>query len=186
MRMSRSVFRYQAKARDDAEVVALLQPLAEAHPRWGFRKLYQWLRNAGQPWNHKRVRRIYRALHLNLRRKPKKRLPSRQPQALRPPLLANERWSADFMCDSLMNGRTFRTFNVIDDYNREALWIEVDTSLPAVRVIRVLETIAAERGYPQAIRTDNGPEFLAGKLATWATQHQVELCFRSSARQIPQ
>lgn len=177
LRLSRSVFCYQAKPADDGQIVKLLQQLAEQHPRWGFRKMWQWLRNAGHPWNHKRVRRIYRALQLNLRRKPKKRLPSRQPQPLCQPTAANQSWSADFMSDSLVSGRTFRTFNVIDDYNREGLWIEVDTSLPAARVLRVLEAIAAERGYPQAIRTDNGPEFLAGKVAIWAKQHQVQLCF---------
>jgi len=177
MRLSRSVFRYQAKPADDGEIARLLQQLAEQHPRWGFRKMWQWLRNAGYVWNHKHVRRIYRTLQLNLRRKPKKRLPSRQPQPLRQTEQTNQCWSADFMSDSLMSGRRFRTFNVIDDYSREGLWIEVDTSLPATRVLRVLEAIAAWRGYPQAIRTDNGPEFLAGKIATWAQQHQVQLCF---------
>lgn len=81
------------------------------------------------------------------------------------------------MSDSLLSGRTFRTFNVIDDFNREALWIEVDTSLPAQRVQRVLDALARERGYPQRVRSDNGPEFLARSLAAWAAEHQVKLDF---------
>ena len=81
------------------------------------------------------------------------------------------------MSDSLLSGRAFRTFNVIDDFNREALWIEVDTSLPAQRVQRVLDALARERGYPQRVRSDNGPEFLARSLAAWAAEHQVALDF---------
>lgn len=127
------------------------------------------------------MRRIYRAIKLNLRRQPKKRLLIRAPQPLRQPLMLNQSWSADFMRDSLVSAPNrhpvFRSFEVIDHYNREALWIEVDTSLPAARVIRVLETIAVEQAYPQAIRTDNGPEVIAAKRATWATQHHMQLCF---------
>jgi len=83
----------------------------------------------------------------------------------------------DFMCDSLFCGRRFRTFNVVDDYNREALGIEVDLSLPAARVIRVLERIVAWRGYPAKIRMDNGPEFISATLAEWADAHHVRLEF---------
>jgi putative transposase len=83
----------------------------------------------------------------------------------------------DFMRDSLSSGRSFRTFNILDDYNREALWIEIDTSLPAERVIRCLEAIAAERSYPQRLRLDNGPEFISHKLADWAVQHNIALDF---------
>ena len=83
----------------------------------------------------------------------------------------------DFMSDSLFCGRRFRTFNVVDDYNREALAIEVDLSLPAPRVIRVLERIVAWRGYPAKIRMDNGPEFVSAALAEWADEHAVQLEF---------
>jgi putative transposase len=89
----------------------------------------------------------------------------------------NECWSADFMSDALWNGRRFRTFNVVDDFNREVLAIEVDTNLPAERVIRVLERIAAWRGYPLKLRSDNGPEFIAVALADWAEAHGVILEF---------
>ena len=176
--ISRSVHRYRPKKKETDELIAdWLQVLAERKPRWGFSKMFHWLRHQGHPWNHKRVRRVYRDVGLNIRIKPKKRLPSREPQPLVQPERANESWSVDFMSDALVTGRTFRTFNIIDDFNREALWIEVDTSLPAERVIRVFDTLATWRGYPRQIRSDNGPEFLSGKLERWAEKHGVELAY---------
>jgi putative transposase len=134
-----------------------------------------YLRNQGHIWNHKRIRRVYRAMALHLKRKPKKRLPARAAQTLVVPLQANQTWSLDFMSDSLSNGRAFRTLNVIDDFNREALWIEVDTSLPAERVVRVLEQLLDCRGKPTQIRMDNGPELISQRLESWAQEKQVDL-----------
>lgn len=171
--LSRSTYRYQAQRLDDTEIVEALTALAERHRRWGFDKMMDWLRKEGFKWNHKRVYRVYRELGLNRRVKPKKRLPARHPQPLLQPIAANQVWSIDFMSDSLTDGRAFRTLNLIDDFNREALHIEVDTSLPAARVIRVLEQVAGERGYPQAIRSDNGPEFLAHALTAWTTDRRL-------------
>jgi putative transposase len=175
--ISRTVYRYQAKKADDSEIEKVLMQLAERKPRWGFGKMFAWLRHNGHSWNHKRVQRVYRHLGLNLRIKPKKRLPKREPQPLSQPEVPNACWSMDFMSDALVTGRTFRTFNIIDDFNRELLWIEVDTSLPAERVIRVLDMIASWRGYPQRLRCDNGPEFISATMARWAEQNQVELAF---------
>jgi len=175
--LSRSGFRYQAKKPEDHEIQVELQELAESKPRWGFKKMDQYLKNQGFHWNHKRVYRVYCEMKLNLRVKPKKRLPSRTPKPLVVPEKANISWSLDFMSDSLESGRAFRTLNVIDDFNREALWIEVDTSLPAERVIRVLEIVALWRGYPQQLRIDNGPELVSHKLAAWAEEHKVVLAF---------
>jgi putative transposase len=177
MNISRSVYRYERKKPNDVEIVEQLRRLAERKPRWGFRKMYQRLRNQGHRWNHKRVRRVYREQGLNLRVKPKKRLPSRQPTSLKQPKSANESWSVDFMSDSLQSGRTFRTFNVIDDFNREALAIEIDTSLPSGRIVRVLDIIAVWRGYPRRLRSDNGPELISQQLETWAEKHDVLLDF---------
>jgi len=132
-----------------------------------------WLRTHGYRWNHKRVRRVYRKMGLHLRIKPKKRLPSRQPLPLAEPEGPNISWSMDFMNDSLVSGRRFRTLNIIDDFNRECLAIEIDTSLPSERVIRVLEGVCMRRGYPSCLRTDNGPEFLADKIDEWAARHGV-------------
>ena len=139
-------------------------------------RLITVLRRAGHPWDHKRVCHVYCALNLNLRRKGKKRLPSRNPEPLVVPADMNQCWSIDFMSDSLFCGRRFRTFNVVDDYNREALAIEVDLSLPSVRVVRVLERIAW-RGYPEKIRMDNGPEFISVTLADWADKYDIQLEF---------
>jgi putative transposase len=116
-------------------------------------------------------------MKLNKRRKHKRRLPQRNPEPLAVPEGLNECWSADFMSNSLWDGRRFRTFNVVDDYNREALAIEVDLSLPSRRVIRVFDQIAQWRGLPEKIRFDNGPEFVSIALAEWAETNGVELEF---------
>jgi len=119
----------------------------------------------GFRWNHKRV---YRELELNLRIKPKKRLVREKPEPVAVPEMINESWSMDFMHDQFNDGRSYRLLNVIDNFNREGLGIEVDFSLPAERVIRSLEQIIEWRGKPRSIRCDNGPEYISGKLATWA------------------
>jgi len=169
------VYRYQAKITDQDQIAQELRQLAERHRSWGYGKMIDYLKNQGHGWNHKRIYRIYCELALNLRRKPKKRLPARNAQVLAQPAQANQSWSLDFMSDSLTNGRAFRTLNILDDYNREALWIEVDTSLPAERVIRVLDLLLLWRGVPHQIRMDNGPELISQRLAAWAIEHDVEL-----------
>ena len=175
VQVSRCAYRYQTKRNADEPIAKELQHLAHRQPRWGCGKMTDYLRNQGQTWNHKRIRRVYRAMALHLKRKPKKRLPARTAQALVVPVQANQTWSLDFMSDSLSNGRTFRTLNVIDDFNREALWIEVDTSLPAERVVRVLETLLLERSTPCSIRMDNGPELISQRLESWAKEKHIEL-----------
>ena len=175
LQLSRCSFRYQAKPTADEPIVQELRQLAERQPRWGCDKMTDYLRNEGYAWNHKRIRRVYRALALHLKRKPKKRLPAREAQTLAVPQQRNQTWSLDFMSDALSNGRTFRTLNVIDDFNREALWIEVDTSLPAERVVRVLEQLLDGRGKPMSIRMDNGPELISKRLENWAQAQQIEL-----------
>lgn len=140
--------------------------------------MFDWIRHQDDPemqWNHKRVYRVYRELELNLRIKPKKRLPARESVPLDEAQEPNDCWSLDFMSDNLTDGRSYRVLNVIDDFNREGLAAEVDHSLPSERVVRVLDQIAEERGYPRKLRSDNGPEFIAQALAKWAEQHGVEL-----------
>ena len=148
---------YYKKRKDDSEVIAKLQSLAEKLPTRGFSVYYGRIRNEGLIWNHKRVKRVYDLLKLNIRRKHKRRLPSREKLPLEQPVSINQKWSMDFMSDALTDGRKFRTFNLIDDFNREVLAVEADTSLPARRVVRVLERVIWERGKPQSIRVDNGP-----------------------------
>ena len=175
--ISDSVYRYQPDAHRDDEVIARLQEAVERYPAYGFSKQFKILRRWGHPWNHKRVYRIYCALGLNKRRRGKKRLPSRNPEPLAVPAQANHCWSMDFMSDSLFCGRRFRTFNLVDDFNREVLAIEIDLNLPAPRVIRVLERAVAWRRYPNKLRMDNGPEFISAALAEWAEEHGIELEF---------
>lgn len=175
--ISRSGFRYQVKKPDDEAIKEQLNMIAERKPRWGFKKMFSYLKNQGHLWNHKRVYRVYCEMKLNLRVKPKKRLPTRHPKPLVVPTTANISWSLDFMSDSLSNGRAFRTLNIIDDFNREGLWIEVDTSLPAERLVRVLDMLGLWRGHPKQLRMDNGPELVSKKLKEWAEQNNVELAF---------
>jgi putative transposase len=177
LQISRSVYRYQAKQSTDAELREALLTLAARQPRWGAQKMIDYFENQGYGWNHKRVRRVYRELGLNLKVKPKKRLPVRDHQPLEVPSRANVSWSLDFMHDSLANGRPIRTLNILDDFNREALWIEVDTSLPAARVVRILDTLAQWRGYPDQLRIDNGPELISQTMSDWADEHDVRLAF---------
>ena len=175
--LRRSVNRYRSRPNRDGELVELLLQLAHQRPEEGFPKLFKRLRRQGWRWNHKRVHRVYCSLKLNKRRKGKKRLPTRCPLPLVVPEAMNECWSADFMSDALWDGRRYRTFNVVDDFNREILAIEVDFNLPAARVVRTLEQIAAVRGYPLKLRLDNGPELVSIALAEWAEEHGVTLEF---------
>ncbi len=128
-------------------------------------------------WNHKSVYRIYRELELNLRIKPKKRLVREKPQPLAVPETINDSWPMDFMHDQLSDGRSYRLLNVIDDYNREGLCIEVDFSLPAERVIRTLDHIIEWRCKLRSIRCDNGPEYVSGKLLAWTKSQDIHLAF---------
>ena len=155
--ISESCYRYESKQNaENAEIVDWLLRLTDNHRNWGFGLCYLYLRNVkGFGWNHKRIYRIYRELELNLRIKPRRRLVREKPEALTVPEAINQVWSMDFMHDKLEDGRSIRLFNVIDDFNREALGIEVDLSLPSQRVIRSLQQIISWRGKPQVIRCDN-------------------------------
>lgn len=160
---------------DDSQIEDTLSKLAEKYRRYGFRKLFQKIRQLGHTWNHKRVYRIYCHMQLNLRRKPKKRLPSREKIILTAPLESNISWSMDFMSDALKGGRRFRTVNVIDDFNREVLGIKASFSLPAKHVTDFLDFIAFKRGYPCQLRVDNGPENISKEMVTWSQTHGVQI-----------
>lgn len=179
MGISETCYRYEAKLSSENQQIAdWLLRLTTTHKRWGFGLCFLYLRNVkGYGWNHKRVYRIYRELELNLRIKPKRRIKRDYPGELDVPKAANQVWSMDFMSDQLINGKTFRTFNVMDDYNREGLGIEVDISLPSARVIRALEQVIEWRGRPAALRCDNGPEYLSQTLVDWANKHRITLLY---------
>lgn len=175
--ISQTCYRYEAQRNIENEQIAnWLVRLTDNNRSWGFGLCYLFLRNVkGYQWNHKRVYRIYKELELNLRIKPRKRLIREVPEALNVPEAINQIWSMDFMHDQLQDGRSFRLLNVIDDFNREALGIEVDFSLPLERVIRALNQIIEWRGKPKAIRCDNGPEYISGKLIAWADAQRIRI-----------
>jgi putative transposase len=178
MSVSKTAYYYRAKKRTgDIEVEACLKKLADEHKRWGFDKMMMRLKMDNKPWNHKRVYRIYCDLGLNLRIKPRKRIPKGEAKALIQPLSPNVCWSVDFMSDVLSCGSKFRTFNVVDDYNRECLLIEPSVTLPARRVTQLLDEIAVLRGYPDVIRVDHGPEFESYAFKEWAKHRGILIHF---------
>lgn len=174
MDLSRSMWYYESK-RDDSEIIKKLGEMAEKLPTHGFDEYYGRIRNEGLKWNRKRVLRVYRMIQLNLRRKRKKRLPVRTKESLQQPIRINQTWSMDFINDSLIYGRRFRVLNIMGDYNREALAIESDFSLPAERVKKSLDEVIFWRGKPKEIRVDNGPEFISNVLLQWATENEIRI-----------
>ena len=177
--ISETCYRYQAKLSSENLLIAdWLLRLTQTHKRWGFGLCYYYLRNTkGFTWNHKRIYRIYRELELNLRIKPRRRIKRDRPEPLSVPQQINQIWSMDFMNDALDNGNKFRTFNVLDDYNREGLTVDVDLSMPSSRVIRSLNQVIEWRGKPDALRCDNGPEYISRELIEWANDQKITLLF---------
>lgn len=163
--LSRTVYFYQPDTRRDEPVIHTLTELAERYSRYGFKKLFQLLRRQGNTWKHKRAHRIYCLLKLNFCRKGKQRLPVRDPAPLsaKPELV--HRFYARLVCS-----RRFRTFYVVDDFNREAVAVEINLNIPAQRVVRVLDRIVSNRGYPLKIQMDNGPELVSLALAQCAEE----------------
>lgn len=178
VKLSRTVFHYSSVTvgRDDI-VINELNRLAGQHPGYGFWKMYYRLRMEGFIWNHKRVHRIYTSMKLNIRRKHKRRLPNREAIAMSIPVLPNQMWSMDFMSDSLYDGRRVKIFNVIEDYNRQALAIEADTSMTSKRITEILDRLIEKYGKPVAIRTDNGPEFMSHIFMDWCHRRRIQQQF---------
>ena len=174
LHMSKTAYYYKS-CRDDSEVMEKLRTYAEKMPTRGFGEYRKLIRKEGIGWNHKRIKRVYNLMKLNLRRKHKRRLPNRIKTPLIVPEGMNHTWSMDFMHDALENGRKVKVLNLIDDFNREVLAIEIDTSLCGSRVKRVLERVMEWRGKPKFIRTDNGPEFISHELADSCKGLDIEI-----------
>jgi len=165
--------RYQSRRSDEALRTRLVE-LAREKPRFGYRRLHVLLRRSGEAVNHKRVHRVYREAGLGLRRRKRKHC-VREGTPLRAWTAANEEWALDFAHDAVGCGRAIRVLSVVDGYTRECLALEVDTSFASRRVTRVLEGIMAERGTPQIIRCDNGPELTSRHFLAWCIEHKIEL-----------
>jgi putative transposase len=171
-------------AAKDAPVIDAINEVLDSRvrARWGFWKCDGWLDQKQRAINHKRLYRVYKSMGLNHKRRTKKRVYARVRQPLAAPAQVDHQWSMDFMQDTLYCGRCFRTLNIFDEGTREVLAIEVDTSLPAARVIRVLEQLKDSRQLPTQIRVDNGPEFVSAKLQAWCDSHHVTLHFIQPGR----
>jgi putative transposase len=176
--LSTATWRYQRQL--DAMNLRLLERLqahAAERPRFGYRRLHTLVDREGLHVNHKRVYGVYRSAGLQVRRRRRKRLTRGQRVPLPLPSRRGERWSMDFTVDTLADGRGFRTLNIVDDFTRECLAIEVDRSLPGLRVVRVLDRLAETVGLPDVLVMDNGPEFSGRTLDTWADARGVQLRF---------
>lgn len=170
----RSMYYYK-KTKDDSLVESKLLKLAEDKPTRGFGHYYGLIRNEGLIWNHKRVKRVYNKLKLNIRRKKKRRVPARIKEPLVNAMKINQTWSMDFMHDALETGRKVKVLNIIDEYNREVLNIDIASSITGNRVVEVLSNIIDWRGKPEEIRVDNGPEFISSVLVSFCEKNEIKL-----------
>jgi putative transposase len=176
--LSTATWRYQRRTSEtNVTVLTRLQAHAAVRARFGYRRLHILLAREGLAVNHKRVHRIYQAAGLQVRRRRRKRLTRAERVPLPPASQRLERWSMDFTADTLADGRHFRTLNIVDDFSRECVAIEVDRSLPGLRVTRVLDRLDAAIGLPKTIVVDNGPEFAGRTLDAWAYARGVTLRF---------
>ncbi|NND09138.1 MAG: IS3 family transposase [Saprospiraceae bacterium] len=169
--------KYRKPVKDDREVENKLMQLAVKYPTRGVDWYYLKIRQEGHKWNRKRILRIYRKLNLQKRRKHKRRINRPYKQGLSQPLMPNVTWSMDFMSNGLEDGRTVCILTIIDDYNRECLAIECGISIQSTRVIRVLEQLIEQRGQPEQIRTDNGPEFTSHAFSIWCESKGIDPLF---------
>ncbi len=178
MLVVRGTCRYMAVIRQaNDELRQKLRELAMVRRRFGYRRLHALLRREGYEANHKRVYRLYVEEKLWVRKRNRKRRMARPRAPMLAPTGVNQVWSMDFVSDALASGRRFRSLNITDDYSREALAIEVDTSLGGIRVVRMLDRLKVERGLPRQIRSDNGPEFISKAVEQWAYENGVDWHF---------
>jgi len=175
--VARSSYRYRSVAADQTPLRLRLRDLAATRVRYGYRRLHILLRREGWRVNHKRVYRLYREEGLGIRVKRRKKLAS-APRVLPPPAQRpQERWSLDFLSDSLADGRRFRVLTIVDNVSRVSPAIAIGTSLPGERVVALLDRLRSTVGVPQRIAIDNGPEFISKALDAWAYQNGVQLEF---------
>ena len=177
-----SSYYYRRHGRDETVLLEAMRQVARERRRWGCPRITDRLRRMGFGDNHKRIERIYRAAGLQVRRRVRKRVARGEREPLVQPAGVNQVWAMDFMSDQLSDGRRIRILNIIDVYSRECLRIEVDRSLPGLRVIRALEELREVRGLPERILTDNGPEFTCRAMDQWAHARDVKRQFIEPGR----
>jgi putative transposase len=177
LRLQRSTFNYQARPDRNAGLVEEVHELAQRHPRYGYRRVWALLRRRDRWVNRKHVHRLWKRAKLQVRKVTRKRGPARAAsipvQALQP----GHVWTYDFLHDHCLNGTPLKVLTVMDEFTREGLAIEVATSLPAQRVLTVLEGLVVTHGRPQFIRSDNGPEFIALAVRGWLAQHHMRTLY---------
>lgn len=172
--LSRSVYYYERKLESDQDIAGAFSEIHEQYPSNGFYQLYHRLRNKGMKWGKSRAFRVYKSLGLSLqRRKTKKRI-KRPKQPLKKLETTNQVWCMDFMHDQLGNGESFRTLNILDEFSRESLCMHSDRSISSKQVIRLLNQLIDFRGKPEAIRSDNGSEFLSKDIVDWGKKHEID------------
>ncbi len=177
MDISRTVYNYQPHRANDSALRQRLRELARQRRRFGSPRLHILLRRENLVVNHKRTERIYGEEGLALRRKRRRKGAAVARVILPPPQGVNQKWSMDFVSDSIVTGRRFRALTIVDNYSRECPAIEVDTSLAGLRVVKVLERLSETRGLPEVITVDNGPEFTGKALDEWAYRKGIKLNF---------
>lgn len=171
--MSRSNYHYQSCRGDDSRLRQAIRHKAQQRKRWGYRRLQVLLQRDGYRDNHKRIYRIYREEGLQVRKRRRKRVRTKRSFELQASERANQRWSIDFMHDSTASGRKLRILNIVDDYTREAIWMEVSTSISGAQVTRVLDQLIELRGKPESLLSDNGPEFTGKVLDAWTYEQKI-------------
>lgn len=181
MSLQRSVWYYR-NTKDDSEIIEKLTHLADQFPTRGFDKYFAIIRNEGIKWARSRVLRVYRAMKLCRRRKHKRRIPARVRQPLQKQFVPNYSYSMDFMSDSLTSGRKLRILKVVDDCTRESLAVWCDYSIPGEKVVEVLEDIIGQRGKPNQIRVDNGPEFTSKSFMSWCNKQSIIIKYTQPGR----
>jgi putative transposase len=172
---------YRGLPKDDDSIATRLQELAQQRPRFGWRRLLIMFRRKEAVGEY-RFRRIYRDLALQVRPRKKRKVRYVRGNAIAAVQAPNERWSIDFMHDRLANDRTIRTMNVVDDFTRECLALEVAFSFGSADVIRCFEDLAFERGFPKTVRFDNGSEFTSRAMLQWGAERDVQLHFTQPGR----
>lgn len=173
--INRATLRYQSSSPDEAELTLRIKAIAFERRRFGYRRVHQMLRREGVNVNHKKVYRLYRDAGLAVRKRKRRKgiMVERHPLLL--PKMPNHTWSMEFVMDSLASARRIKCLTIVDDFTKECLDIPVGHGISGEQVTRTLDSIAAFRGYPEAVRTDKGPEFTGKALDQWAYQHGVEL-----------